>query len=126
MNKPELQNPHNDKRGSIFLIKDFLKEGKEINFSITKKGFARGGCIHRQNDEYLQVLEGEIDLTIGKSEYTTVLPGEWFRIARESPHFYIAKEDSIVMEWGATEEEKKEKDPTTRSIVDDINKSMEN
>ena len=42
-------------------------------------------------------------------------------IPRNTPHYFIALEDSIILEWGATPEEKINKHKEFRKMVDDIN-----
>ena len=51
----KLSKLHEDKRGEIYLITGDLKEHEEITLFTTRKGYARGGCIHNINDEYCTI-----------------------------------------------------------------------
>lgn len=116
----KLNEINQDKRGYINILEGSDLGCEEANISFTKKGFARGGCVHNTNDEYLLVISGEIHLICG--EYFYILEkGEVTNIEKGMPHYYTAVEDSLVMEWGATSEEKKEKFKEYREIVDRIN-----
>jgi dTDP-4-dehydrorhamnose 3,5-epimerase-like enzyme len=121
---------HEDDRGFINLITGALENNKEINISSTKKGYTRGGCIHRINDEYLTVVSGKIVFHIFDSNtdaedivYMTV--GDSRKIPVNSPHFYTALTDCVVIEWGSTFEEKTEKHLVTRAIVNNLNEQRE-
>ena len=117
----KLEKIHKDGRGEIYLIKGDLKEHEEITLFITKKGFARGGCIHKKNNEFCVVLEGTIKHVI-KDNVKILQKGESIKVPRNTPHYFVGAIDSIVLEWGATPEEKKEKHKEFRKIVDEINK----
>ena len=119
----KLDQIHKDQRGEIYLLKGNLKENKEITIFKTNKGFARGGCIHRLNDESGIVLEGKIQYFIGKDE-VFLSKGETMKIPRNTPHCYISLTDSLVMEWGCLPEEKIEKYKPLRDMVDKINKKI--
>lgn len=121
----KLKKIHKDSRGEIYLLKGDLKEHKEITIFYTKKGFARGGCIHKINDEFNTVLEGEIHYFTGNNE-SIMIKGKSIKIPRNVPHYFISLTDSLVIEWGCTLEEKIEKYKPFRNIVDDINKKLEN
>lgn len=122
----KLEKIHEDKRGDIYLmIGDDLKEHEEITLFTTKKGYARGGCIHNFNDEYCCVLEGKINYFVGEEKSKLVKKGEIVRIPKAKPHYFISLTDSLVIEWGATPEEKKEKHPEFRKKANDINKRKE-
>jgi len=125
MVKLQLHKIHEDDRGAIFLIKGDLKEHEEITLFTTKKGLARGGCIHKKNDEHCVVLEGKIIYYIGEAIKSNAGllcdKGDSVLIPKNTPHYFIAFEDSLVMEWGATPEEKLEKHKETREIVEEIN-----
>ncbi|GIU68444.1 MAG: hypothetical protein KatS3mg093_331 [Candidatus Parcubacteria bacterium] len=120
--KMELKKIHEDKRGYIYLVKDLLDGGKEFTFLEIKKGYARGGCMHSE-DEYFVVLAGKIKYIHGDLE-EIVSMGESKKIPAREPHAFIALEDSIVSEWGVTTEEKEKdkKDPKLRGLIDKINK----
>lgn len=116
-----LENIHEDERGYICLVKDLLENGKEYTFMEIKKGYARGGCLHT-NDENFVVIEGKVRYICGVEE-RILRTGDAGRIPANKPHAFIAIENSIVSEWGITSEEKKidKKDPGLRGLVDRIN-----
>ena len=120
----ELNKIHEDKRGYIYLVKDLLEDGKEFTFLEVKKGAARGGCLHSQ-DEYFVVVKGKINYVFGDKE-EIVSCGESRKIPKGVPHAFIGIEDSIVSEWGITSEEKgmDKKDPEMRKKIDEMNESL--
>jgi len=92
---------------------------------LTGAGFARGGCIHEENNERCIVLEGRITHFIYHGDtytYNILGAGEITSIPKGKPHYYISDSDSVVLEIGATIKEKQTKHPETRQIVDDLNK----
>jgi len=111
---------HEDNRGSINIIKGDELTYPEITVFKTKQGYARGGCIHRKSEEYATVIEGRITYVTPKG-YFHLYAGDNFIIPKGTPHYFLSNTDSIVLEWGATEEEKKEKHLHYREIVDEIN-----
>ena len=113
---------HKDDRGEIYLLKgDSLKEHEEITLFVTKKGYARGGCVHRHHDEFCVVLEGSIKYFIGEEYPEALAKGMSTLIPQAQPHYFVSNTDSIVAEWGATPEEKKEKDPVFRKYMEEHN-----
>lgn len=123
---------HEDQRGEIYIITGDIQH-EEITLFVTNKGFARGGCIHRINDEFCVVLEGEIRYHrfgmniagIDVGEYVVTLnEGDKIMVTHGIPHHFISMTKSVVMEWGPSGEEKKERDSETRKIVDEINQKM--
>jgi len=122
-----LKEIHKDERGSInLLVGDTLKNFEEITLFITNEGFARGGCIHRLNNEYCVVLEGKINYFIGDKPEAIYKEGDRVFIPKNTPHYFIAMTDCIVVEWGAAPVEKKERHEKFRQIVDKINRRMKN
>ncbi len=115
----DLKKVHEDDRGYIYLVRNLLENNKEFTFLETKKGFARGGCLHPK-DEYVVVLKGKIKLILGNEEKELVT-GQSMKIPANKTHAWVALEDSILSEWGVTEEEKKERDLELRKIIDRIN-----
>jgi mannose-6-phosphate isomerase-like protein (cupin superfamily) len=113
---------HEDNRGSINIL-DGLYKYPEVTVFQTNAGFARGGCIHNENDEYCVVIEGEILYSIGDLNNPKKLKvGESVIIPKSTPHYFLSLTNSTVLEWGATPEEKKVKHPFYRQIVEYINK----
>ena len=114
---------HQDKRGCILsLISDKLPY-PEITVFETNAGFARGGCIHNISDEYCTVIAGQVEYVIG-DELHVLSDGMSIKIPKGTPHYFISWGSSVVLEWGATVAEKKEKHAEFRQIVDRINDSQ--
>jgi len=114
---------HEDNRGEIYLVLDALREGRELTLFTTRNGYARGGCIHRKSGESCVVIKGEIKYWIGDNTPIIMSRGDTCYIEAGVPHYFVALTDeTVVMEWGALPEEKKEKYPSSRFIVDIINK----
>jgi hypothetical protein len=112
---------HEDLRGSIHIVEGLYKY-PEVTIFQTIAGFARGGCIHNINDEYCSVIEGEILYCIGDlNNHKTLKTGETVCIPKSTPHYFLSITNSTVLEWGANPEEKKEKHPFFRQVVDYIN-----
>jgi len=113
---------HIDKRGQITCF--YLGE-TEFTLLSTKKDYARGGCVHKDNSEFFVVLEGKVEYHIvnekDKETIKVYCKGENGIIPPNIPHWLIAVEDSLTLEWGATPEEKACKDPECRKVVDEIN-----
>jgi len=120
----ELKKIHGDKRGYIYLVENLLENGKEFTFLEVKKGAARGGCLH-ENDEYFVVIKGKIKYIHGNKE-EIISQGESKTIPAEEAHAFIGIEDSIVSEWGITSEEKgmDKKDSEMRKMIDEINEKI--
>jgi quercetin dioxygenase-like cupin family protein len=119
----KLSKVHSDERGEINIIEGDLREEEEITLLSTKKGFARGGCIHRVHDEFFIIFEGVVKYFIGDNPPEIFKKGESGVIPKNTPHYLVSIEDSLMAEWGADPEEKKEKDKTSKEIVDEINKN---
>ena len=110
---------HEDKRGVISLLTG-LQVFPEVTIFETKKGCARGGCIHEINDEFCCVIEGKVLYYVNDIEHA-LSPGDCIVVPKSTPHYFIAVEDSVVMEWGPTPEEKRLKYKLFRDIVEKIN-----
>lgn len=119
----KLHKIHEDKRGEIYIVTGDSLKDDEVTLFITKRGFARGGCIHKKNDEYCVVLEGYVEYIL-KRETKFLRKGETLLIPKNTPHYFIALTDCLVAEWGATLEEKKERDEEFRKRVDEINEEI--
>lgn len=116
----KLDTIHTDGRGSINLLLGDLEEHEEVTIFKTNKGYARGGCIHEKSEEYCCIIEGMVEYVVG-STARICRRGDIVYIPKNTPHYYITLENSVVIEWGANPEEKKEKHLETRKIVDEIN-----
>jgi len=125
MGSLELRKIHEGKRGEIHIITGDSLKDEEITIFITKRKFARGGCIHKENDEHCVVLEGYVECFLKDRKAEILRKGQTFKIPKNTPHYFVSLSDSIVMEFGATPEEKKEKHPEFRKIVDEINKDAD-
>jgi len=112
---------HEDKRGEIYLITGLFPEGRELTLFITNKGYARGGCIHKDSDEQCCVLDGVIEYYVEGRSPERFHVGRGTLIPKNTQHFFIALTNSIVIEWGPKPEEKKQKG-LWRVYVDEINK----
>jgi mannose-6-phosphate isomerase-like protein (cupin superfamily) len=119
-----LNSLHKDSRGTISLIKGDELEYPGVTVFYTGDGKARGGCLHELNDEYTCVISGLVEYVIGNNKYI-LKDGDSMIIPRGTPHYFKSLTDSVVLEWGATEEEKKFKHAPTRAIVDEINDSSD-
>lgn len=113
---------NSDKRGKIHILQDSKLGYPELTIFTTRKGFARGGCIHRMSDEYSSIVSGNVVYRIG-DETMYLGSGDSVVIPRNTPHYFISLTDSTVLEWGATPEEKIEKHKESREVVDRINDS---
>lgn len=116
----KLRSIHSDKRGNVYAIEGKSLQYPEIAMLTINKGYARGGCIHNIHDEYFVVIQGRVDYRIGDTTHNYSV-GDSGIIPKGTPHYLYAYEDSIVLEWGATIEEKQEKHETFRKIVENIN-----
>lgn len=113
---------HQDNRGSIFSFTDENLKCPEITIFFTNERYARGGCIHNISDEYACVIHGEVEYVVG-NKYYILNDGDSIKIPKATPHYFVSFSNSTVAEWGATEEEKKEKHADYRKIVDRINEN---
>jgi hypothetical protein len=114
-----LKEIHSDYRGSIYLLEGIWGY-PELTVFFTKAGCARGGCIHPKSDEHCTVISGHIHYVIGKLEYH-MQDGDSRMIPKNTPHYFFSHTDSVILEWGAMPEEKKNKDPELRKVVETIN-----
>jgi mannose-6-phosphate isomerase-like protein (cupin superfamily) len=115
---------HEDDRGSINLIEG-LRQYPEVTIFKTRGGYARGGCVHNEHDEFACVFDGAIMYYWG-NDSKLLNAGDTIKIPRGSPHYFRALCDCVVAEWGASPEEKKVKHTECRAVVDKINKEMSN
>jgi hypothetical protein len=116
----KLDKIHQDERGEIWTL---MIDGIEHTFLKSNKNCARGGCIHRLSREYAVVLQGAVEYHVRGKKPRIYKKGESLSIQPNCPHYFIAIEDSVVMEWGPSPEEKKEKYPQWRKVVDRINET---
>ena len=113
---------HKDERGEIYVIEGLLSGDREVTIFTTKPDHARGGCVHRVNDEFFLVLSGRVSYKLGNEDNKILEAGTIIEIPAGNPHYFKALTDSIVIEWGATVQEKKEYYPPLRRLVDEINR----
>lgn len=92
----------------------------EVTIFHTRQGMARGGCIHHKSDEHTCVISGLVEYVMGECRFI-LEAGDSMVIPAGTPHYFLSLSDSVVLEWGATPEEKKEKHPEFRAIVEEIN-----
>jgi hypothetical protein len=118
----EFKEVHSDERRKIFANSELLN-GKEISIIKLNKLKAIGGCIHNKL-EYFAVISGCVLVCKGKELPEVMLPGESGEFEKGTPHAFIADEDSIIMEWGITEEDKKKskKDKFLLNVVNEMNR----
>lgn len=114
----KMEKVHEDYRGEIYVITGLEKD---IVVNTTKKGYARGGCYHTQNDEHFVVVKGMVRLFVDTHE-EVYHPGMTEYIPKGSPHMMKALTDCVTMEWGSTLEEKGTYDEKFRNAVERINK----
>jgi len=112
---------HKDSRGTITC---FYIDGVEYTILQTRKGFARGGCIHNVV-EHAAVLQGEVEYHIRGNAAFKVQKGDNVHVQSETPHYFVSLTDSIVLEWNAPPDQKKRKDTEWRSMVEKINEERE-
>jgi len=122
----KLSKIHSDARGSIkALLGSELKPYPEVTVFTTNKGYARGGCIHSVSSEHICVLAGSISFFYSENEtQLDMKAGDAFTIEPNTPHYFVALEDSVVLEWGPQMEEKNEKYMKFREIVNRINEKV--
>lgn len=113
---------HEDERGEIYVIEGVLAGDREITLLTTKREYARGGCVHRYNDELFMVFSGRVSYKIGNEDNRIIEAGQIIKILAGRPHYFKALIDTVAVEWGATIQEKKEYDPPSRRLVDEINR----
>ncbi len=111
---------HEDDRGSIFLLTDGFTNLKEVTIFKTNEGYARGGCIHNFSDEHVVVIEGEV-IYVYNGIYIRMQKGDTLLIPKGTPHYFISKTNSVVMEWGPDPKEKEKKHPEYRKLVNELN-----
>jgi len=121
----ELKNVFHDERGDIFsVIGSSLKQYEEIAIITSKKGIARGGCIH-DSDEFFTVIEGKVSVYFRKNnkiiEVGHFKEGNTILIPKRVPHIVFSETDCMFIEWGPAISEKGIKEPETLKIVKQIN-----
>lgn len=100
----EFKEVHSDERRTIFVNNTLLKD-KEISIIKLKKGKAIGGCLHNK-DEYYCILSGCV-MVMNGVENIISMDGDSGIFRENTPHAFIAEEDSIIIEWGISPEDKK-------------------
>lgn len=118
----QLHRIHSDARGDIMTLTGQMSFS-EITLFRTRKGYARGGCMHPDTPEHVCVIEGRIEYHNG-AEVFILSCGESLLTPPGTPHYFLSLEDSLVMEWGPTLQEKNTHHQAYRSIVEEINQKM--
>ena len=121
----EFKKVHEDERGQIYAIGGMLTGDREIALLVTKRGYARGGCIHRRNPEFFIVLSGQVSYHIAHENEQIVGVGEAIEIPPGMPHYFETLMDTVAMEWGTTASEREEYDTKLRRLVEEINRRHE-
>lgn len=93
-----------DERREILANTELLPEGKEVSIIKLKKGKAIGSCMH-SSDEYWAVLDGCVLVSNGVVNTIALSPDSGTFYAN-TPHSFYAETDSIIMEWGISQQEK--------------------
>lgn len=113
---------HEDYRGEVAVV--WGMGCPEVTMFTTKKGTARGGCLHPESDEHLAVISGEIILKFPDEDYI-MKTGDVKLIPRGTPHCFVAVVDSSVLEWGPHSREKGIKDPQMFDYVKVLNRGKD-
>jgi len=88
------------------LANSSLLSGKEVSIIQLKRGKAIGGCLHNQ-DEYFVVLDGCVLVSNGTENTVCMAPDSGIFYSG-TPHAFYGTDDSIIIEWGISEEDKKD------------------
>jgi len=110
-----------DERRTIFVNNTLLKD-KEISIIKLNKGKAIGGCLHN-NREYYVILSGTVEVHKKNKPIVLELEGCAGTFNPKEAHMFVAYEDSLIMEYGLTTEEKlkDKKDEEMRKEMENIN-----
>ena len=97
----KLEKIHEDKRGEIYLVTEALPEDRELTLFTTKKGYARGGCVHQESGEDAVVISGTVKYFVEGREAETLSRGDSIHIPHNTPHYFVAlTPETTVLEWG--------------------------
>ncbi len=115
----EIKLVHKDNRGEIYIIK--LRDGIQFNMLTTKKGCGRGGDLHPHR-QFDLVLEGEFEVWLKKTkiEKKVFKKYDYIVIPPKIPHLFIAKKDTVMLEWWDKEFKATYYKPF-RKIIENIN-----
>jgi len=119
----ELKTIQLDMRGSINVLVGELRKFHEVTVFVTNQDFSRGGCIHPNSDEWCCLIEGSVSYVIG-SETKIMNAGDVVCIPKNTPHYFKSLTHSVMLEWGATVEEKQMRDPDMRVLVESMNAKL--
>jgi len=126
----QLKKEHEDFRGEIWTVTD--PRIGEMTLLFTKAGYARGGCVHDQ-EERLYVLKGDVIIYISNQHWDEGIKGtakdstpdiNHMHFNKNQPHGFKSDTDSIVLEIKPIST-KTERDPIMRKKVQEINDGME-
>lgn len=110
---------HKDDRRTISLLSGLIEEDKEFTIIHLNKGKAIGGCVHKER-EFMCVIDGSVFVTIGQVQ-EFLISGDGRCICAKKPHMFVAQEDSIIIEWGVSPEDKGKYNKEMRDEVNKIN-----
>lgn len=142
----EIKKVDEDCRGEISVVTHDAMKTPEISIAYTKKGYYRGGCAHPVHDEFMQVIEGIVEIYIkdenapepesdaGEGQHlkgyglTTLIKGGLGRclIPHHTPYYIFSKTDSVIVSWGADAGEKGKYDKECRGFVEEKNNERKN
>ena len=115
-----LEKVYNDGRGSIYVD---VRGDKELKVIHTRKGFARGGCIHYKEEKVI-CISGYIAFIVGDKK-TYLEEGQSLIIPAKTPHYMVAFEDSVIVEEGSVKTTSEAKHKEMRIFVDLINEDYD-
>jgi mannose-6-phosphate isomerase-like protein (cupin superfamily) len=111
----EFKSVSSDERREILANTELLPEGKEVSIIKLNKGKAIGGCIHNK-DEYWTILSGCV-IVVNGIENTVAMAPDSGTFYMGTPHAFFAEEDSIIIEYGITPEEKQRNKKDTELLT---------
>ena len=118
----EFKNVSEDERRTIYANNKLLN-GKEISVITLHRGKACGGCIHSK-DEYYCILKGLVTVMKGDKVFVEKVPSSG-TFTKGTPHGFYALEESIIIEFGISPDEKKRniKNKEMLEKIDKLNKT---
>jgi len=123
LDKLRLTKVHGDERRDIHVVKNLLPNREEVSIIRLGKHKTIGSCIHNKGDEYFAVIEGKVTV-VGSKKDKIYKTGESGIFPKLSPHLFYAHEESILMEWGIPEDDKKHQNPKMKNIIIRLNNRL--